>query len=500
MIWAQVVKGVTGPLAPTASPRVGTPADHRDLRTPVSMSVSGACAPGVSNTTTLRHSPLSSPDVAPAVTPAVTPAPSEGSVRRVLLLGVLVALGPFTIDMYLPALPVIAPDLGTTPAAVQLTLTGTLAGVAAGQLVIGPLSDALGRRRPLIAGIAVHVIASLLCVLAPNVAVLGVLRGFQGFGAAAASVVAMAVVRDLFSGRAAAALFSRLMLVIGASPVLAPTVGGEVLRWSTWRGVFAVLAMLGVAVLAAAARFLPETLPEHRRRESGVTRSMRTYGALLTDRAFAGLALVGGLVMAALFGYVSGSTFVLQGQYGLSQQEFALVFGSGAVALIGATQLTGRLLRRWAPRQILMAGLTLGIVAGAALVAVTALGPDSAPSLGGLPALLVLLWVVLAGQGLTFPAVPALAMARYGTTAGSAAALLGAAQCGVAALAAPVVGLLGTDALAMALTMAGGMLAAGCVLALAVGPRRLAASDEAAESAESAQAAEAATEAAFPQR
>ena len=171
------------------------------------MSVSGACAPGVSNTTTLRHSPLSSPDVIPRtpdvtpdVTPAVTPALSEGSVRRVLLLGVLVALGPFTIDMYLPALPVIAPDLGTTPAAVQLTLTGTLAGVAAGQLVIGPLSDALGRRRPLIAGIAVHVIASLLCVLAPNVALLGTLRGFQGFGAAAASVVAMAVVRTSSRG------------------------------------------------------------------------------------------------------------------------------------------------------------------------------------------------------------------------------------------------------------------------------------------------------------
>src|SRR3954471_2458812 len=221
------------------------------------MSVSGARAPGGSTTTSVRPSPL----------PVhVVPRPTA---RLVLLLGVLVARGPFTIDMYLPALPVIAPDLGSTPAAVQLTLTGTLAGVAAGQLVIGPLSDALGRRRPLVAGVAVHVVASLLCVLAPSVAVLGVLRAFQGFGAAAASVVGMAVVRDLFSGRAAATLFSRLMLVIGASPVLAPTVGGEVLRWSSWRGVFAVLALLGTGVLAMAARRLPETLPSHRRGHAG---------------------------------------------------------------------------------------------------------------------------------------------------------------------------------------------------------------------------------------
>src|SRR4051794_1557952 len=430
------------------------------------MSVSGACAPGPSNITSVRPSPSS--------LPAVT-APT---LRLVLLLGVLVALGPFTIDMYLPALPVIGPDLGSTPAAVQLTLTGTLVGVAVGQLVIGPLSDALGRRRPLVAGVAVHVVASLLCVVAPSVTVLGVLRGFQGFGAAAASVIGMAVVRDLFSGRAAAALFSRLMLVIGASPVLAPTVGGEVLRWNTWRGVFAVLAVLGTAVVVAAAGALPETWPPHRRRDVGVTRSVRTYAALLRDRAFAGLALVGGLVMAAVFGYVSGSTFVFQSQYGLSQQEFALVFGSGAVALIGATQLTARLLRRWAPRQILVTGLAIGTASGALLVAVTAIG------LGGLPAVLVLLWAVLAGQGLIFPTIPALAMARYGATAGSAAALLGAAQMGVAAMAAPVVGLLGTDALAMSVTVAGAMLAGGCVLAVIVGPPRLAALDAATEAAE----------------
>src|SRR3954452_450684 len=226
------------------------------------MPVSGAYAPGGSNTMSIRPFPSS---------PAVVTQPGA---RLVLLLGILVALGPFTIDMYLPALPVIAPDLGATPAVVQLTLTSTLAGVAVGQLVIGPLSDALGRRRPLVAGVAVHVLASLLCVVAPSVAVLGVLRAFQGFGAASASVVGMAVVRDLFSGRAAATVFSRLMLVIGASPVLAPTIGGEVLRWSTWRGVFAVLARRGAGVLVMPARSLPEPLPAHRRRDAGGARAV----------------------------------------------------------------------------------------------------------------------------------------------------------------------------------------------------------------------------------
>jgi len=176
--------------------------------------------------------------------PARPAAPSR--LRLVLVLGALVALGPFTIDMYLPALPTLAGDLATTPAAVQLTLTGTLAGLALGQLLVGPMSDALGRRQPLLVGVGLHVVASLLCLVAPNVAVLGGLRLVQGVGAAAASVVAMAIVRDLYDGRAAATLFSRLMLVLGVAPVLAPTVGGEVLRYTSWRGLFAVLAVLGL--------------------------------------------------------------------------------------------------------------------------------------------------------------------------------------------------------------------------------------------------------------
>ncbi len=202
-------------------------------------------------------------------------------VRLVLVLGALVALGPLTIDLYLPALPSIADDLITTPAAVQLTLTGTLLGLAAGQLVVGPLSDALGRRLPLLAGIAVHVLASLLCVFAPTVGVLGGLRVLQGFGAAAASVTAMAVVGDLYRGRTASRVLSRLMLVLGVAPVLAPTLGGEVLRLTDWRGVFVVLAVAGVALGVLGAVALTETLPAERRRSARVGSTLRAYRTLL---------------------------------------------------------------------------------------------------------------------------------------------------------------------------------------------------------------------------
>ncbi|MFI6821009.1 multidrug effflux MFS transporter [Micromonospora sp. NPDC050187] len=391
--------------------------------------------------------------------------------RLVLVLGSLIAIGPLTIDMYLPALPAIVDDLQTTSAAVQLTLTGTLAGLAVGQLVIGPLSDSLGRRTPLLAGTALHVLASLLCVIAPSVEVLGALRVLQGLGTAATAVVAMAVVRDLFSGAAFATLFSRLMLVMGVAPILAPTLGSEVLRWTSWRGIFVVLAIFGVALLAVAAFGLRETLPVALRRSGRVIDTVRTYGTLLRDRVFVGLVLVAGLAMAALFAYVAGSSFVLQNQYGLDEQEFGLAFGAGAVGLILATQLNVRLLRRYTPQRILLVSLVAGTVAALGLLVFAATG------LGGLPALLATLWVVLAAAGLAMPNAPALALSRHGEAAGTASALLGAVQFGVGAVAAPMVGVLGTGAVAMALVVAGGMACALIVLLAVVRPARLGALD-----------------------
>jgi DHA1 family bicyclomycin/chloramphenicol resistance-like MFS transporter len=274
-------------------------------------------------------------------------------------------------------------------------------------------------------------------------------------------------VRDLFTGLSAARLLSRLMLVMGAAPILAPTLGGIVLGWTSWRGVFVVLALLGVAMIAVTVRGLPETLPAERRRSGGVVGTIRDYGRLFTDRAYIGLVLVAGLSMAALFAYVSGSSFVFQEQYGMSEQQFGFVFGAGAVGLIAATQYNVRLLRRWSPSRILTTALGFSALMGVVLLVFAATG------FGGIAGILVPLWLVLAGAGLAFPNAPALALSRHGEAAGTAAALLGAVQFGVGALAAPLVGVLGTGAVAMALVIAGGMLAANLVLVLVARPWRL---------------------------
>jgi DHA1 family bicyclomycin/chloramphenicol resistance-like MFS transporter len=410
----------------------------------------------------------------PATTATRPPEASPGELmsarerrRLVLVLGALIALGPLTIDMYLPSLPTITGDLHTTAAAVQLTLTGTLAGLALGQLLIGPLSDAIGRRTPLLAGVAVHIVASILCVFAPNLAVLGTFRVLQGLGAAASMVVGMAIVRDLFVGLAAAKLLSRLMLVLGVSPILAPTFGSIVLNWTSWRGVFVVLAVIGVGIIVATALALPETLPVERRRNGGVAGTVRDYGRLFTDRAYIGLILVAGLAMTAIFSFVSGSSFVFQEHYGLSEQQFGFLFGAGAVGLILATQLNVRLLRRWSPAQVLSASLAFGAVAGLVLLLFAATG------FGGLLGVFLPLWLVLFAAGLALPNAPALALSRHGESAGTAAALMGAVQFGVGALAAPLVGVLGTGAAEMAVVIAGGLIAANLVLVLVARPWQL---------------------------
>jgi DHA1 family bicyclomycin/chloramphenicol resistance-like MFS transporter len=388
--------------------------------------------------------------------------------RLALMLGAFVALGPLTIDMYLPALPTIRQQLGTTSATVQLTLTGTLVGLALGQLVIGPLSDIVGRRKPLLAGTALHVVASLLVLVAPDVTVLGVLRVLQGVGTAATAVVALAIVRDLFEDRAAATMLSRLFLVMGVAPVLAPTIGGEILRFTSWRGVFAVLAVYGLVVLALGSFGLRETLPAERRHSGGIGDSLRTYGRLLRDSRYVGLIVVAGLTMAALFTYISGSSFVYQQQFRLNEQQFGLLFGAGAVWLISATQLNPVLLRWFSPAQILVTATVAGTLAGGVLLTLAATGA------GGLFGVAVPLWAVLFASGLALPNAPALALAEYGESAGSAAALLGAVQFGVGAAVSPLVGLLGNDAVAMGAVIVVALLLAVAVLVVVVRPWRIA--------------------------
>jgi len=380
----------------------------------------------------------------------------------IVVLGLLVALGPLTIDMYLPALPQIADDYAVSSSVVQLTLTGTLAGLALGQLIIGPLSDSLGRRRPLMAGIVLHMLASLVCLVAPNIVVLGVARGLQGVGAAATMVVALAIVGDLFTDSTAATVMSRLMLVLGVAPVIAPSLGAAVLLRFSWHWVFAVLVVLAGLLLLLAALALPETLQVSHRRPLRIRGILGTYGELLRDRRFVILVLVAALGMSGLFAYIAGASFVLQGRHGLDQQAFALVFGAGAVALIGATQFNVVLLRRFTPQTITVWALAASVLAGAVFVALAATG------VGGIYAFVLPVWAILAAMGFVIPNAPAVALSRHPDAAGTAAALLGAGQFGLGAAVAPLVGVLGNDELALAAVMTAGSVIALLAL-LAVG-------------------------------
>ena len=365
----------------------------------------------------------------------------------ITVLGLMIALGPLTIDMYLPALPRIAEDLSVSSSVVQLTLTGTLAGLAFGQLIIGPLSDSLGRRVPLMAGIALHMVASLVCLFAPNIEVLGAGRVLQGFGAAAAAVVAVAVVGDLYVDSAAATVMSRLILVLGVAPVIAPSLGAVVLLKASWHWIFAVLVVLAGLLFLLAALALPETLPTSHRRPLHVRSIVATYGELLRDFRFVTLVLVAALSMAGLFGYIAAAPFVLQGDYGLNQQSFALVFAAGAIILIGATQSNVVLLRRFAPQAIMLVALVISVIAAIVFVVLAVTG------VAGLAGFLGPVLVILGGMGLVLPNAPAVALSRHHDAAGTAAALLGAAQFGLGAVTAPVVGMLGNNEFALALVM-----------------------------------------------
>jgi DHA1 family bicyclomycin/chloramphenicol resistance-like MFS transporter len=392
---------------------------------------------------------------------AAAPHSRAQRVQTLLILGALSAFGPLSIDMYLPALPGLARDLGDAPSAVQVTLTTCLAGLAAGQILAGPVSDARGRRPVALVGLLTFTLASALCALAGSVSVLAALRLLQGLGGAAAIVIARAVVRDRYSGVAAARYFAVLTLVNGLAPVLAPIVGGQLLRVTSWRGTFLVLSGLGVVLLAATAAWLGETLPPERRRTGGLRDTLATFGRLSRDRRFTGSALALALGFAAMFAYISGSPFVLQDIYGASPQQFAAVFAVNSLGIMAAGRVSAGLVGRHPPQRLLLAGLALNVTGGLALLAVVAAGA------GGIAAVLVPLFAVASSIGLILPNATALALELHPEAAGSASGAIGVAQFAVAAALAPVVGAGGAHtALPMALVIA------GCgVAALAVLPR-----------------------------
>ena len=389
-------------------------------------------------------------------------APTGGErIRLVLVLGVLTALGPFTVDMYLPALPEITREFGTSETMVQLTLTGTLLGLAFGQLLIGPLSDMYGRRRPLLAGTLIHVVASLACFFAPSIGALTALRTLQGFGAAATGVIAMAVVRDLFTGHDAAVVLSRLMLVMGVAPILAPSIGGLLMSVTQWRGVFIALLILGFAMIALAAATLPETLPPEKRSDRGTAAILHAYVALGRDAKFMVLVLVCGLGRGVLWAYIAGSSYVMQEQFGLNATQYGFAFAAGAVVLIGSSQLNVVLLGRWSPNSITTWALWASSVVGAGFIAV------AATDLWGFVGFAIPVLIMLGATGFVMPNAPAVALSRHGEAAGTAAALIGFAQFGAAAVIAPIVGLLGNTSLAVAIAMTGAsILGVGALLSV----------------------------------
>ncbi|TDD83968.1 Bcr/CflA family efflux MFS transporter [Actinomadura rubrisoli] len=379
----------------------------------------------------------------------------------IVILGALTAVAPLSIDMYLPALPELASDLSTGAMQAQLTLTACVVGLAVGQVIAGPLSDALGRRRPLLVGLAAYTVASLLCVMAPNVETFIALRLVQGATGAAGIVIGRAIIRDLYDGVAAAKFFSMLMLVSGLAPILAPVLGGQLMRLTPWPGVFAVLAGIGVALYLAALLLLKETLPPEGRETGGTRATLATFRELAADRAFAGYGLALALSFGAMFTYISGSPFVLQDIYGMSPQAFSIVFGVNSLGIVAAGQASGTLAGRVPLERLLGAGLAIVAVGGVGLPVAVLAG-------AGLWGVLPALFLMTSGQGLVMPNATALALDdRPPRVAGSASALLGLAQFAIGGAAAPLAGVAGPDtALPMAVTIAVLSIAAVAAAAL----------------------------------
>ena len=358
------------------------------------------------------------------------------SAQTVVVLGGLTMFGPLSLDLYLPALPQLADDLNASASAAQLSITACLVGLAVGQLLAGPLSDRLGRKRPLIIGLVAYLLASIACALAPSATVLIVLRLIQGLGGAAGIVISRAIARDLYSGSALMIFFSRLLLIAGLAPVLAPILGGQLSLIMSWRGIFGVLAGFGAVLLLAGWFGLKETLPPQRRIVGGFRRTLQSYNTLLHDRFFVGCALSSGLAGATMFAYIAGSTFVLQRIYGMSPQGFSFVFGGISLGLVAAAQIGARIALVWPLTRVLGLGLMINLFGATALFVTVVAGLRMGVLIGTLV-------VMVCAVGLIFPTANALAMADYPDLAGTASSLQGLSQFVFGAVAAPLVGIAG---------------------------------------------------------
>ncbi|HEX8437594.1 multidrug effflux MFS transporter [Archangium sp.] len=388
-----------------------------------------------------------------------TPSSPPRHVLLTLVLGALTAFGPLSIDMYLPSLPTIQGELATSATAVQLTLAAFMAGLGLGQLAYGPLSDRFGRRRPLIAGVVLYILASAACAFAPSIEWLIALRFLQAVGGACGPVIARAIVRDLYKGRDVARVLSLLILVMGAAPILAPLLGGWVLGLAGWRAIFTVLAVIGVVALVFSVAVIPRTAPHVG--PSGSSSSLGTnLRAVLGDRRFIIATLAGGFSQSGMFAYISGSPFVFMGIHHVSPERFAWLFGMNAFGLIAASQLNRRLLSRFSPARIALAAAGVMVLAGAVLVGLAVTGTGSVLTLAPT------LFLFISSLGFVGPNMTALALEEHGSRAGLASAVLGAAQFATSAGASALVGLLNDGTMLSMVGVMGTCAVTTCVLAL----------------------------------
>ena len=378
--------------------------------------------------------------------------PSMAKSRRLwiaFVLGALSAFGPLSIDMYLPALPKLTEELHTNTSVAQLSLTACLIGLALGQLLVGPLSDVRGRKKPLLIALILYSVASILCAYSTSIWMLIFLRFIQGATGAAGIVISRASVRDMYSGTELTKFFALLMLVNGAAPILAPIAGGQLLHFVTWRGVFFVLFVIGILMWLAVSFGLKETLPRERRSPGGLKQTFSTFHLIITDRQFMGYAFSQGLVSAAMLDIFLDHHLFYKIYLGVSPQMFSVIFAINGVGIIIASQLTGRLAGRVSELKLFIIGISLCAIGGVILLLVVLLD-------AGLYAVIPSLFIVVSSVGMVGTTSFSLAMQNQSETAGSASAILGLLPFILGAIVAPLVGLGGSHtAVPMAIVIAG---------------------------------------------
>lgn len=392
-----------------------------------------------------------------------TPVPArEQTVGRPLavVLGLLTIFGPISMDLYLPVLPALTAELQSMTSAAQLTITACLLGLAIGQVIAGPLSDRFGRRTPLLIGVIAYTLTSALCAVSPTIETLIIARFVQGLAGAVGIVIAQAAGRDVYSGGRLLRYYGRLTVLGGLAAIIGPVIGGQLATVTDWRGVFLFLAAVGAAILVASLVVFQETLPANRRVTGGFSHTLNDFRQLLADRVFVGAVLITGFTYSAIFSYLSGATYILQGMYGLSPQGYALAFGLNSLGFVVFGFVAGRLSERWSERGTLTVGLVMAACGALGLLATALLHLP-------LVAIILSLFTMVSGVAVTSPPATALALKDYPDIAGTASSLLGLARFAFGGIAAPLVGIGGAhDAVPLGIVASVSAAAAALCLGL----------------------------------